>query len=182
MGSPPCGWCCLPCVWVGSSIPFVPFLSDGPTESTGNCVASYAWAVYVFLSWCRFVAGLPWCSLFLSFCFFSIKLIFLKGLAWHLVPAFSRNQATRPVSLQVDLVAQILLEEIAHRRVLVGRGLSPSDDVCFTSIATAGKRKFFFVTCVKNLWQMKKLYPVNVQESVDKVSKIQKVRRKANRT
>jgi len=40
--------------------------------------------------------------------------------------------------IQVDLVAQILLEEISHRRTQMSLGKIHYNNVCFTSIGTTG--------------------------------------------
>jgi len=42
------------------------------------------------------------------------------------------------IKSKVGLVAQILMEEIGHRRSLISRGQSLSDDSCFTSVGTTG--------------------------------------------
>uniref|UniRef100_H2XNV6 Uncharacterized protein n=1 Tax=Ciona intestinalis TaxID=7719 RepID=H2XNV6_CIOIN len=55
---------------------------------------------------------------------------------WDL--SITRVPRVKPII--VGLVAQILLEEISHRRILVGRGRADTDDVCFTSIGTTGSQ------------------------------------------
>nr|XP_009861729.2 integrator complex subunit 1 [Ciona intestinalis] len=67
----------------------------------------------------------------------------LRQSDWSKLEEFLRDQITlldkdEGIKAKVGLVAQILLEEISHRRILVGRGRADTDDVCFTSIGTTG--------------------------------------------